>query len=206
MELQRKRREVPPVETMELVGGRLCLDFVNTLNRERDQVTDERFRKFQDVLDWSVRLGLIDASAATRLGRECNEHPRTAEVALERVRELRETVWRLFSARQAKDLKRIQMATKDLPLPRLELDEKAGVVIEPGRDLCGWLIAAIYGSTLELLALEDPVRIRACPAPRCGWLFLDSSPGNRRKWCSMRTCGNREKAREHYKRARKTAG
>jgi|SRR5690606_9890492 len=206
MKVQRKRREAPSVETIELVGGRLCLDFVNTLNRERGQVTDERFRTFKDVLEWSVRLGLIDASAAARLARECNEHPRAAEVALENLRELRETVWRLFSARQTKDIKRIQVATKNLPLPRLKLDEKAGAVIEPGRDLCGWLIAAVYGSALELLALEDPVRIRACPAPRCGWLFLDSSPGNRRKWCSMKTCGNREKAREHYKRARKTAG
>jgi predicted RNA-binding Zn ribbon-like protein len=202
MKLQRKRREVPSVATMEVVGGRLCLDFVNTLNRERGQVADERFRTFQDVLDWSVRLGLIDASAAARLGRECDEHPRTAEFALQSVRELRETVWRLFSARQARDIKKIQMATKDLPLPRLKPDEKAGVVIEPGRDLCGWLIAAVYGSALELLALEDPARIRACPAPRCGWLFLDSSPGNRRKWCSMKTCGNRQKAREHYKRVR----
>ena len=95
------------------------------------------------------------------------------------------------------------MAAKDLPLPRLKRDETAGVVLEPGRDLCGWLIAAVYGSALELLALEDPARIRACPAPRCGWLFLDSSPGNRRKWCSMKTCGNRQKAREHYRRVRK---
>jgi predicted RNA-binding Zn ribbon-like protein len=203
MKTHRKPREVPSVATMELVGGRLCLDFVNTLNRDRGQVTDERFLTYRDVLDWSARLRLIDTSAAARLVRECDEHPRTAEFALQSVRELRETVWRLFSARQTEDIKRIQMATKSLPLPRLKLDERAGVVIEPGRDLCGWLIAAVYGSALELLALEDPVRIRACPAPRCGWLFLDSSPGNRRKWCSMKTCGNRQKAREHYKRARK---
>ena len=38
-------------------------------------------------------------------------------------------------------------------------------------------------------------RVRGCG--RCGWLFLDSSRGGRRRWCSMSTCGNREKASRH---------
>ena len=28
----------------------------------------------------------------------------------------------------------------------------------------------------------------------CGWLFIDSSRGRRRRWCSMKTCGNQAKA------------
>ena len=198
-----RKREVPTVETIELVGGRLCLNFVNTLNWEPDRGTDECFGSFADVLKWSVRLGVVDAPAAAHLARECDEHPRKAAAALEDVRELRETLWRLFPAPGIEGIRRLRMVTKDLPLPSLRLDEKSGVVVEPGRDLCGWLIAAVYGSALELLTLEDPARVKVCPGHRCGWLFLDLSPGNRRKWCSMKTCGNRKKAREHYKRARK---
>nr|WP_255307967.1 CGNR zinc finger domain-containing protein [Streptomyces marincola] len=34
--------------------------------------------------------------------------------------------------------------------------------------------------------------MRACD--RCGWFFIDSSRGRRRRWCSMKTCGNQAKA------------
>ncbi|TIU06903.1 MAG: CGNR zinc finger domain-containing protein, partial [Mesorhizobium sp.] len=37
--------------------------------------------------------------------------------------------------------------------------------------------------------------------PRCGWLFLDTSRGGKRRWCSMRTCGNREKVSRHREHA-----
>lgn len=204
MALQGKRREVPSVETIELVGGRLCLDFVNTLNREQGRGADERFSRFRDVLTWSVRLRVIDAAAAARLAELSEKCPREAAASLEEVQEFRETLWRLFVSPGPSDVGELGRATKDLPLPRLKLDRNAGLSIDPGRDLCGWLKAAVYGSALELLAMEDPARIKVCPAHGCGWLFLDSSPGNRRKWCSMKTCGNRQKARQHYKRARKT--
>jgi hypothetical protein len=51
----------------------------------------------------------------------------------------------------------------------------------------------------ELLA-GPPQAVRRCPGDRCGWLFLD--PRGRRRWCTMATCGNREKARRHAARAR----
>jgi predicted RNA-binding Zn ribbon-like protein len=43
-------------------------------------------------------------------------------------------------------------------------------------------------------------RVRMCPGRNCGWLFLDAS--GRRRWCSMTTCGSREKMRRMYERRR----
>ena len=43
-------------------------------------------------------------------------------------------------------------------------------------------------------------RVRRCPGRNCGWLFLDLS--GRRRWCSMTTCGSREKMRRMYERRR----
>lgn len=43
-------------------------------------------------------------------------------------------------------------------------------------------------------------RVRRCPGPSCGWLFLDTS--GRRRWCSMATCGSRVKMRRLYERRR----
>ncbi|WP_274627718.1 CGNR zinc finger domain-containing protein [Arvimicrobium flavum] len=64
--------------------------------------------------------------------------------------------------------------------------------------------AALSVSALSLLAPERLGRIKICG--NCGWLFLDSSRNSSRLWCDMAVCGNRQKARRHYKRHRGLQG
>ncbi|WP_189049627.1 CGNR zinc finger domain-containing protein [Micromonospora sonchi] len=45
-----------------------------------------------------------------------------------------------------------------------------------------------------------PGRLRPCANGECRLFLLDRSRANRARWCSMAACGNREKARRHYKR------
>lgn len=45
-------------------------------------------------------------------------------------------------------------------------------------------------------------RIRPCAAADCQHFLIDESRANARKWHSMETCGNREKARRHYAKAK----
>ena len=52
----------------------------------------------------------------------------------------------------------------------------------------------------ELLSGEDLDRVGRCADANCGWLFLDTSRNHSRRWCSMKDCGNRAKARRHYQR------
>lgn len=47
-----------------------------------------------------------------------------------------------------------------------------------------------------------PGRLRPCANEECQLFLLDRSRANRARWCSMAVCGNREKARRHYKRTR----
>lgn len=58
--------------------------------------------------------------------------------------------------------------------------------------------AALAASALSLLAEHSCRRIRICP--NCNWLFLDKSRNGSRLWCDMAVCGNRQKAKRHYKR------
>ncbi|TQL45058.1 putative RNA-binding Zn ribbon-like protein [Homoserinimonas aerilata] len=44
-------------------------------------------------------------------------------------------------------------------------------------------------------------RIRECEADDCGYVFLDESRADNRRWCSMQRCGNRAKVRAHRARA-----
>ncbi|KUL28030.1 CGNR zinc finger domain-containing protein [Actinoplanes awajinensis] len=45
-------------------------------------------------------------------------------------------------------------------------------------------------------------RMRQCPAGDCAWVFWDSSAKGTRRWCTMRVCGNRAKARAFVERRR----
>lgn len=47
-----------------------------------------------------------------------------------------------------------------------------------------------------------PGRLRPCGNDECHLFFLDRSRANTARWCSMKTCGNRLKARRHQERAR----
>lgn len=55
----------------------------------------------------------------------------------------------------------------------------------------------------EAIALFDPVQaanIRSCSADDCALIYLDTSPGRSRRWCSMQRCGNRAKVRAYRDR------
>jgi predicted RNA-binding Zn ribbon-like protein len=43
-------------------------------------------------------------------------------------------------------------------------------------------------------------RLKACPARHCGWAFYDRSRNQSARWCAMKVCGDREKARAYYER------
>jgi len=66
-----------------------------------------------------------------------------------------------------------------------------------------WPVAA---SAAELLVSGDDLsRVRVCGLyedGECGWLFVDQTRSHTRRWCSMKDCGNRAKARRHYHRVR----
>jgi predicted RNA-binding Zn ribbon-like protein len=47
---------------------------------------------------------------------------------------------------------------------------------------------------------EHPTRVRNCANPDCPFWFLDTTRSGTRRWCSMTVCGNRLKARRHYRR------
>ena len=47
----------------------------------------------------------------------------------------------------------------------------------------------------------DGALMKQCADDRgCGWLFLDTSRNQSRRWCSMKSCGNRAKVRRHRSR------
>ncbi|NTF41511.1 CGNR zinc finger domain-containing protein [Rhizobium rhizogenes] len=100
---------------------------------------------------------------------------------------LREAIDRYFRAR-------VLGETADMLLAEL-LAVLAKVLKRASSD---GLDAATVHSTLRLIAMPDPERMKICR--NCGWLFIDRSKNKSRAWCDMAVCGNRAKASRHYRR------
>jgi predicted RNA-binding Zn ribbon-like protein len=62
-----------------------------------------------------------------------------------------------------------------------------------------WMLAE---AATRLLTSEEMALLRACDSPTCRWLFVDTSKNHSRRWCDMKVCGNRIKARRFYRRER----
>jgi predicted RNA-binding Zn ribbon-like protein len=57
----------------------------------------------------------------------------------------------------------------------------------------------------DALRVSSPGRLRPCANAECRLFLIDHSKPNNARWCSMVICGNRMKARRHYRRARQTS-
>lgn len=69
------------------------------------------------------------------------------------------------------------------------------------------LLAAVARDAVELLT--DPVargRLRRCEGDGCDRVYLDTSRGGRRRWCSSEVCGNRERVARHRRRTTAHSG
>lgn len=60
------------------------------------------------------------------------------------------------------------------------------------------LATAAFLSGVRLFEPSRLERIKICP--NCHWLYFDESRNRSRRWCDMKVCGNRAKARRHYDR------
>ena len=188
----------------QFFGGRVCLDFANTMDWRTSAVPQELMPDYAALLAWSAARGTLPASALARLRRRGAEGGETA-TALRDAHALRAEIWRAAEAlRQGKPVRldAFNRRLSDLPAqPRLA-PEGAGYAFDlPGRDLAEPLWPVLWSLT-ALLTSDDATRIGCCHAEGCGWFFVDESPNRTRLWCSSAVCGNRERARRAYAKRR----
>jgi predicted RNA-binding Zn ribbon-like protein len=63
-------------------------------------------------------------------------------------------------------------------------------------------LGSIVAEVHSAIADGSWLRLKACRARDCEWAFVDHAKNQSRAWCSMRVCGNREKARVYRERQR----
>jgi len=187
-------------ESIKLLGGALSVDFANSTDwdaDEREIVSTDALLEPDSLDRWGVRMGIAAGPGG--------------ESELRAGRELRGALHHVFSAlarEQAPapaDLARVQGDYAEaVAAAALEPRDDGGYGLDWPEDEPRRVRFAVVADAVALLADPERVaRLHRCPGRNCGWVFLNTS--GRRRWCSMATCGSREKMRRMYARKRAQA-
>jgi len=93
-----------------------------------------------------------------------------------------------------------QAATASRLRARFGADGKAR--LEPDADGVAGAMGRMVAALFAAMGDEDWSRLKLCGSQACRWAFYDRSRNHSSRWCTMATCGNRQKARRFRERAK----
>jgi predicted RNA-binding Zn ribbon-like protein len=190
--------------SVRLVGGRPCLDLVNTVSWRGDPARrEDHLLAGPDALTWLGRAGMLTAAEAADLRGSAGP----VLAGLLRVRaELGAHVDALVDEADG------DLGALALPGPLQDgVREAVGhAELRPGPQGHRWVAMGLDAGTPVrriLLDLHDLLtgpgaRVGRCADDDCGWVFHDAGRRGARRWCSSADCGNRHRVRRHYARTR----
>src|SRR5579862_456551 len=197
-----------PKSPFELTGGSLCLDFANTVDNRTSEQATELLTDYSRLLRWGEESGAITRKTAEKLNHLAAESPNNAQLAVRRAIQLRDAIYDLFSA--VAQRRGIPSTALGIVNRAAQVASEHAQVVSTNRhfdwdwispeshlDSMLWPVAR---AAAELLTSEDLAKVRQCASETCAWVFLDKTKNHRRRWCDMKTCGNRDKARRYYQR------
>lgn len=201
----------PPV----LIGGALSVDFINTLSWRGDPFDGgERLTSYDELVHWGVAAGAVEPKSRGALLQIAAQHPVDGARALSDAIALREAVARLFSAgasgASAADLSTINRLLRETASPDQLIPSSGGGYARTRSagdktDLLREPLYRIACSAADIATSATLGQIGICAGERCRWMFIDTSKSRRRRWCNMKTCGNRSKVRRFYSRTHNAA-
>lgn len=187
----------------KLNAEHVALDFVNTLDdRYAPRGPRELLPSYADLIRFCRQAGILTHAEAARLSALSGA---SQEKALRSAIELRELLARVFyrwvEGRPPSAEDRIALEQWSAVCARhrelrwknehLEWTWKA---LAADAEAPALLLAQ---RALGLLIGDEPPRLHTCASETCRWLFLDTSKNRTRRWCDMKICGNRAKARRY---------
>lgn len=120
------------------------------------------------------------------------------DLALTSARALREAIYRVGAALSSSqrpsldDIDAINVAAAaGHPYPQF-LDSRVRWQLDASQPATDAL-AVIARDAVTTFGTTPPERLKTCEGTDCQGLFVDTSRGNNRRWCSMNTCGNKAK-------------
>jgi predicted RNA-binding Zn ribbon-like protein len=194
----------------EFIAEALCLDFANTIHDRRAEDQEEELHDISDVLQWAKEAALLSTADHDRLAAHYRRKSREAAAELADAIKVRDLLVSIFSSIAIGNsvpnqrLSELNSALAQVP-GLLRLHKNSGRIRTEWTSAANGLKQVLFPvltSAAELLASDRVGRVRECGSNDCTWLFVDESRNRSRRWCDMRACGNRMKARRHYQRAK----
>lgn len=180
-------------EGMPFLGGFLWIDFVNTTPVIKGVVQDLIGTK-PAVEQWARQANIaMDESAAIDPPSALNalrEQLAEAFDCLAASEPLPDTLIATVNGLIASSGIRLHLSTGD---SAIRVDERLQLVGPPVATAVAWDFA-------RFLADFDHRRMRHCDNPACVMQFYDVGKNNRRRWCTMSLCGNRDKVAQYRER------
>ena len=195
-------------QIFDLTGGLLCLDFANTVDDRTDEHPQEHLVGYDDLVEWSKQAQVLSEQEARRLLEKAAKRVSEADSILKRAVEVREAIFRIFKAVAEER----PPDNEDLVLlSTLVAEAQKHAQILPGTHGFHWdwvgtgseldcMLWSVVQSAADFLTSDELDTVRVCASDTCNWLFIDTSKNHSRRWCNMKSCGNREKARRFYSR------
>jgi predicted RNA-binding Zn ribbon-like protein len=181
---------------LDLRGGHPVVDFVNTVAWRGDSARRiDHLADYADLIAWCGHAGVLTAAEMRAV--PADDAPRVLALA-KRLREALHSLWidgmldTLIGETYMSAMGRRQLRLTD---NAVAWTEEALTTRTP--------VDRIAIAAVELLTQTRLERIKGCNDEACGWLFIDSSHRQNRRWCSAADCGNRDRARRHYERSRR---
>ena len=197
------------------------LDFLNTVAAPSGSEI-EWLGNGQDLLAWLEQAGLVTADVAKAM--RADTIPGELDAVAAQARVLREWFRSFVLTHAGRPVEPNALAELG-PLNRLlERDEAHGIIVAseahaqmlaeaPDDHGLHWhwrrrwrtpdtLLLPVAQAMADLVCDADFTMVKNCEGPTCTMLFLDTTKGHARRWCSMAVCGNRAKQAKHRARAK----
>ena len=204
-----------PDAAFQYIGGDPAIDLVNTVDWTSGGPENERLTDFDGLIRWAEGAGVLSAKGASSLRAEGRAKPREAESTYRNAVKARAVLQRLFraiaegepSGDALDDFNRLLGQA----LERMQVTPESGKRSTGLPLKLGWagqgerlesVLWPVLWSAASLIVSDEASRIRICGGPDCGWMYVDRSRNQLRRWCQMETCGTREKSRRRYQRIR----
>lgn len=191
----------------DLCGDHLALNFANTVSSRHTDAPIERLTSYEELVSFAVQSDVIDENTGKRLLKQAKKRPVEAARVLNDALELRDALFGIFEKIALEQPPRDEdRRVLNERLQRMHLSRDLQWEWSCDPDALDVMLAPILQSAFDLITAKDVrQRIKLCGADDCVWLFLDTSKNGTRRWCDMKQCGNRMKARRFYERKREEA-
>ena len=194
------------IKNLKLDGGWLCQNFINTVHDRTVPDPYEYLGSYLELIEWVQKTKALPEPDIDDLKHISEKDEQAAKTTLAEIITTREMLHKIFKAIAHGNTPESSLNKNFNTVLSKSLSKTNLVFSDPYTVERQWNknpemdkpLYPVMQSAYDLLISDKLDRVKECSA--CGWLFLDKSKNNSRRWCDMQTCGSAVKAKKYYRK------